>query len=186
MKKYKSNYLFTLMFQLYNMYLSFLPGICLMWIALNPNEIEGLIYIFPMYLVLTLFFLIFGNVIHFLISLFTKHKVYIDEESITIQGKKIVTQSMKFKDVKNVVFDHGTIGKVSSTPCSITLFDHYYYSNSLVIENPSFFMICELQKRCKNAKFKFNNYKWYIIWCCISTAASIAFCLFIHLAPTYS
>ena len=28
--------------------------------------------------------------------------MYIDEESITIQGKKIVTQSMKIEDVKNV------------------------------------------------------------------------------------
>jgi hypothetical protein len=168
------------------MYLSLLPGIFIMITFLTPEEPGAGMIVFPIWFFVVLFFFVLGNVIHFLISLFTKHKVYIDEESITIQGKKIVTQSMKFKDVKNVVFDHGTIGKVSSTPCSITLFDHYYYSNSLVIENPSFFMICELQKRCKNAKFKFNNYKWYIIWCCISTAASIAFCLFIHLAPTYS
>jgi regulatory protein YycH of two-component signal transduction system YycFG len=124
--------------------------------------------------------------IHFLISLFTKHKVYIDEESITIQGKKIVTQSIKIEDVCHVIFDQGTITRYGGgTPCSITLFDSDY-NKSVIIENPSFFMICELQKRCKNAKFKFNNYKWYIIGCCISTAASIAFCLFIHLAPTYS
>ena len=178
MKKYKSNYVFTIMFQLYNMYLSFLPGILIIMIWLNPNEPAAGMYIFPVYLFITLFFLVLGNVLHFLISLFTKHKVYIDEDSVTIQGKRIVTQSMKFKDVKNVIFDHGSIGKVSSTPCSITLFDSYYYSNSLIIENPSFFMICELQKKCKNAKFKFNNYKWYIIWCCISTAGSIALCLF--------
>lgn len=185
MKKYKSNYLFTIMFQWYNKYLSFLPGIFIMIAFLTPEEPGAGMAIFPIHFFITLFFLVLGNVIHFLISLFTKHKVYIDEDSITLQGKKIVTQSMNFKDVKNVVFDHGSIGRFSLTPCSITLFDSDY-NKSVIIENPSFFMICELQKRCKNAKFKFNNYKSYIIWCCIPTAASIAFCLFIHLAPTYS
>ena len=46
--------------------------------------------IFPMYLVLTLFFFVLGNVIHFLISLFTKHKVYIDEEVVTLYDDVII------------------------------------------------------------------------------------------------
>lgn len=175
MKQYKSNYLFTLMFQLSNMWLMFFPGIFIM-LLLRPNGLEEVLGIFPLYLISILFFIIFGNAIHFLICLFTKHNVYIDEETITVKGRKRLTQSMELKDVKHVVFDHGVIVRTGGKPCSIALFDDSY-SNYVNIENPSFLMICELKKRLKNVKFKFNNYKWYIIWCCSITAISIILCL---------
>ena len=38
MKKYKSNYMFTIMFQICNMFLITFPGVFLMWLILNPNE----------------------------------------------------------------------------------------------------------------------------------------------------
>ena len=178
MKKYKSNYLFTVMFQLCSLFISFFPGIFLMWLLINPSEGEGVLYIFPLYIVLILFFTVLGNAIHFIISLFTKYTVYIDEKTITVQGKRILTQSMKLEDVKYIVFDHGRMAKYGGgSPCSITLFDASY-SKSLTINNPSFLLICELQKRLKHATFKFSNYKWYIIFGCSFAAFSILICLF--------
>ena len=60
MKKYKFNYLFTVMFQLCSLLISFFPGIFLMFLLINPNEGnpnegDGVLYIFPVYIVLILF-----------------------------------------------------------------------------------------------------------------------------------
>jgi hypothetical protein len=149
-----------------------------MWLLINPNEGEGVLYIFPLYIVLILFFTVLGNAIHLFISIFTAFHVYIDEKNITIQGKRILTKSMSLEDVNYVVFDQGAITKYGSgSPCSITLFDASY-NKSLTINNPSFLLICELQKRLKHATFKFNNYKWYIIFGCGFAALSILICLF--------
>ena len=108
MKKYKFNYLFTVMFQLCSLFISFFPGIFLMLLLLNLN---GVLYIFPLYIVLILFFTVLGNAIHLLISIFTDFHVYIDEKNITIQGKRILTQSMTLEDVSYIVFDQGIITK---------------------------------------------------------------------------
>lgn len=176
MKKYKANYMFTLMFRMCTMLLTLCPGIIIMWLLLNPQDAIEALYIFPGYGCLVLFFTVLGNVIHFLISLFTKHTVYIDEKSITLQGKRILTQCMSLEDVKYVIFDHGEIRKYGGgTPCSITLYD-IDYDKCLTITNPSFLLICELQKRLKHAAFKFNNYKWYIIFACGFTVFDILIC----------
>ena len=169
MKKYKFNYLFTPMFQFCSFMISLFPGIFLMFLLINPNEGnpnegDGVLYIFPVYIVLILFFTVLGNAIHLLISIFTDYHVYIDEKNITLQGKRILTQSMSLEDVNYIVFDHGTVTKYAGgSPCSITLFDASY-SKSLIINYPSFLLICQLQKRLKHATFKFNNYKFYIIF----------------------
>lgn len=179
MKKYKSNYMFTIMFQICSFLLSLFPGIFIMWLVTNPDDAMGVLYIFPSYIVLILFFTVLGNVIHFIISLFTEHKVYIDEKTITLKGKKILTESMKTEDVGLIVFDHGMITKYGGNiPCSITLINHDD-TESLNINNPSFFMILKIKNQCKKAKFKFNNWKWYIIWCMIFTAFNTVLSLFI-------
>lgn len=171
MKKYKPNYMVTIMFQLCNMFIAMFPGIAIMWIILNPKDIKGVLYIFPTYLVIVLFFIIFGNIIHLIISLFKKHRVFIDNEFLTVKGKKELTQKIKLCDVKNITLDHGVISKVGGgTAFSINLFNDDY-SKSVNISNPSFFMVIEIIKKCKNAKVKFNNWKWYII-------SSISFALF--------
>ena len=178
MKKYKANYMFTIMFQLCSSLTSFFPGICIMWLVLNPNDATGAWYIFPVYIGLILFFTVFGNTIHFTISLFTKHTVFIDEKTITVQGKKVPSQCVPIENVKHVVFDQGTISKHGgNTPCSITLFD-INYDKILTITNPSFLLICKLQKRLKHATFRFNNYKWYIIFGCGFAVFAILICQF--------
>ena len=178
MKKYKSNYMFTIMFQICSLLLSLFPGIFITWLVTNPDDAMGVLYIFPSYIVLILFFTVLGNVIHFIISLFTKHTVYIDEKTITLKGKKILTESMKTEDIGLIVFDHGMITKYGrNIPCSITLINHDD-TESLNINNPSFFMILKIKKQCKKAKFKFNNWKWYIVWCSIFTVFSAILCFF--------
>ena len=131
-----------------------------------------------MYIALILFFTVLGNAFHFLISLFTKHTVYIDQNAITVQGKRILTQCMPLEDINYVIFDEGVITKHGGgASCSITLYDANY-KNSLTIKNPSFLLICTLQKRLKHATFRFNNYKEYIISGCGFAVLSILICCF--------
>ena len=178
MKRYKSNYLFTPMFQLCNLFLSTFPGAFLMWLFLNPNEAKEVLYIFPMYIIIILFFTLLGNIIHFLISIFTKHKVFIEGDTITLKGKNIETQSMKLSDVKFVTFDQGTITKYGGgTPCSIGLYSSDY-SQAVEISNPSFFMIIEINKRCRTAKFEFENRKYYIVGSILFAVFAIFLCIF--------
>ena len=177
MQRYKFNYVFTFTFQMYNFLVSLFPGLFILLIS--TDGVAGIVNIFLMYLVLLLFAIVFGNTIHFLICLFTEHKVYIDEKTITLEGKKILTESMKTEDVGLIVFDHGMITKYGrNIPCSITLINHDD-TESLNINNPSFFMILKIKKQCEKAKFKFNNWKWYIIWCMIFTAFNAILSLFI-------
>lgn len=80
-------------------------------------------------------------------------------------------------DIKHMTIDQGTITKHGGgTAFSIILFNDNY-SDSLQINNPSFFMILCLIKNCKNAKVKFNNYKWYIVSCILFTVFSIVLCI---------
>ena len=175
MKKYKPNYMFTVMFQLCNLFLSFLPGF---FIIVLRFETKSAIYTPILGIMIVMLFMVIGNVPHFIVSLFTKHQVYIDEYSITVKGKKICTQYMNFEDVRFVIFDQGAISKYGNgKPCSICLFNSDC-SKNLLVRNPSFFLMVEINKRCKNAKFKFNNYKWYIIWCVLFTAFSTFLVLF--------
>ena len=163
MKKYKSNYVFTFVFFFFNLSLSFFPGIFLMWIITNPDEMGSALYIFPLYGVLLVFFLIVGNAIHFLISIFTKYVVFIEDNILTVKGKKTLTKRINLSEVRAIKFSQGTVSKYSKgTPCSISLYTGFH-SNSICIENPSFFLICSVIRRCKNAKFSFNNWKYYII-----------------------
>ncbi|MBR6768989.1 MAG: hypothetical protein IKM34_05835 [Clostridia bacterium] len=172
MKKYKSNHMFTVMFQICNEFLAVIPGIIIAWVWFRPDEAKQAVYImFPSCILLILFFVILGNVIHFLISLFTKYKVYLDKDAITVTG----TGSMKLDDIRFIIFDQGQLPTFGSRDCSIQLFNADD-SESLEIQNPSFLMIRSLCKRCKKAKFKFKNYKFYIIICGCSTVFSIVLC----------
>jgi len=165
--------MFTVMFRICNNFLAVIPGIIIAWVGLNLDEAKHAIYIlFPSCVFLILFFAILGNIIHFLISLFTKYKVYLDKDAITVTG----TGSMKLDDIRFIIFDQGDEMTYGSN-CSVQLFNADD-SESLEIQNPSFFMILSLCKRCKNAKFKFKNYKYYIIICGCSIVFSIVLCLF--------
>lgn len=176
MKKYKANYMVTIMFRICNMILITFPGAFLMWLILNPNEKEGVLYIFPTYGVILFFCIIFGNIIHFIVSLFTKHKVFIDKTKVELKGKKLLTKAINIEEVKYILIDQGTITKYGGgSAFSVTLFN-IDYTKLLQIDNPSFFMILCLIKNCKNAKVKFNNYKWYIIFCILFTIFSVILC----------
>ena len=175
MKQYKSNYVFTYIFQQYNFLLTLLPGL---FIILISTDVESTFNIFHIYILFLLVAIVLGNIIHFLICLFTEHKVYIDEELITVKVGENLTQSIKFEDVSLVLFDHGMLLRSGIVPCSITLFTEDCDKN-LNVNHPSFFLILEINKRCKKAKFKFNNYKWYIIWCCVFTVGSIVLSLLV-------
>lgn len=175
MKKYKSNYVFTTMFQLCNIFLSGFPGIFIVALCFEP---QAAIYTPLFGCGIVCFFVVIGNILHFIISVFTKPIVYIDEHTISVKSKNAFTQCMAFEDVAYVEFDEGVISKFSNDhPASIRLFNKDY-SQSLIIGNPSFFMIVEINKRCRKANFKFKNYKWHIVLCSLFTAFIIFWAFF--------
>ena len=178
MKKYKSNYMFTLMFYLCNMLLAFLPGLIIIGLFLEPVKPIGIEVVAFLRVLFIVFCTLVGNVLHFIISMFTKHHIFVDKNKLTLQDKKILAQSVMLDDVKFVVFDHGEVSRAKYTPCSINL----YVNNrkqGISIKNPSFLLICYLNRRCKNAKFRFNNYKWYIIWSIVVIILSIFLCIIV-------
>ena len=157
------------MFNLCNIFLSCVPMIVIMILSLN---IESAKYI-PLYVLFMIgFCIILGNMVHFIICIFSKHTVFIEGTTLTHKSKRILTQSIDLDEVSFVIFDQGTIGKVSSTACSLTLYNNDY-TKRVHIKNPSFFLIVEINKRCKNAKFKFNNYKHWIIMASICTVIGL-------------
>lgn len=172
MKKYKPNYLVTPMFQICNVFIGMGPGITIMWVMINPEKINDALYLFPVYFFIILFIIIFGNIIHLIISIFKKHRVFIDNEFLIVKGKKELTQKIKLCEVKNIIIDHGAISKVGGKPFSINLFNDDY-RQCVNISNPSFFMVVEILKKCKYSKVKFNNWKWYIISCLLFTSFCI-------------
>ena len=44
MKKYKSNHMVTIMFQLCNMFLITFPGVFIMWLLFNQDDQQGVLY----------------------------------------------------------------------------------------------------------------------------------------------
>ena len=176
MKRYKSNYLFTVAFQICNGLLATMPGVIIMGLILGERGV--LLHAIPTYAVVIFVFAILANIIHLIICLFTKHTVFIDNDTISVKERKKLSQSMKLDDVKYVVFDQGAFSKSgSTTPASITLYNEGCKSN-VQINDPSFFMICYLQRSLKNASYEFRNYKWYISMACIFAA----FLIFLSLA----
>ena len=177
-KRYKANYLFTIMFQLTNILITTIPCTFIIFIFGNPNNILDSLEIFPTYGVMVFVIIIFSNILHFIISIFTKHNVDIDNEKITHYGKKIITKSVRLEEVFTIRFYQGEVSKTgNNTPCSIDLFDELG-NNILAIDNPSFLMIICLIKRCKNAKFKFMNYRMYIILTLVSIVLGFLLALF--------
>ena len=75
MKQYKSNYLFTVTFQICNGFLATIPGVIIMGLILG--EIDVLLHAIPAYAVVIFVFVILANIIHLIICLFTKHTVFI-------------------------------------------------------------------------------------------------------------
>lgn len=180
MKKYKPNFLVTIMFEMCSLLLTTMPGTAIMFILLNPKDIKRVLYIFPAYLAIILYFIVLGNIIHFIISLFKNHRVFIDDEFLTVKVEKELTQKIKLCEVKNITLDRGLISKVGGgRPFSINLFSDDC-TQSVNIFNPSFFMVIEVIRKCKSAKIKFNGWKLYII----ITISFILFCLLLGIFGT--
>ena len=160
MKKYKDNYMFSGLFVMSNLLISITPSLLVLSFIFNDNSMKwyAIFFLITMFI---MFFVIFGNIINLFISLFTKHTVFIEDDMLIVKKRKKLTQRIKLTDVKHVIFDHGSMGKVSLDPCSLTLHNHNF-KETVIIERPSFLLCCYINKVCKGAKFKFNNYKFYI------------------------
>ena len=110
MKKYKDNYMFTFCFIMCNFLILTIPGLLIVVVFLN----DGSIRLYEMFLLIALFimlFVVFGNVINLLISLFTKHTVFIEDDMLIVRKIKKSTQKIKITDIKHIIFDHGAIGR---------------------------------------------------------------------------
>lgn len=172
MRRFKPNFMFTPIFQIFNTLMISIPGVFLLWIITNPQEPLGALYVFPTYAIIGALLIAVGNLIHFITMIFTKPRVIIDGESIRYSGKRILARTVALCDIKTILFDQGSASRYSPTPCSLNLLDSLG-DNIMAIDNPSFFMILHLRRKCPSASFRFNNYKWYVIFCIIFTVAAI-------------
>ena len=164
MKKYKHNYMISPMVNLTNLLLMVFPGIFIFILMVDPEKI---VQSTGFLLMVVLFDVVF-MIIHLIVSIFTKHMVFIDDNSITINHKKQASHSIKIDDVCTICFKLG--GRHS--PCELTLHKtNEKPTESVIIANPSLFMFLEIKKRCKNATFKLKNWKFYIFLLCLSIVA---------------
>ena len=164
MKKYKHNYMISPMVNLTNVLLMVFPGIFIYILIVDPKKIVQS----TGFLLMLIYFDVVFTIIHLIVSIFTKHMVFIDDKSITINHKKQPPQSIKIDDVCMICFELG--GKYS--PCKLTLHKaNEKPTESVIIKNPSLFMFLEIKKRCKNATFKFKNWKFSIFLLCFSIVA---------------
>jgi hypothetical protein len=165
MKKYKLNYVFTVMFHFCNWFLALIPGSAIIWGVPWRREANSIPEVVIFELVLILFLIVLGNVIHFFISLSKEHTVFIDEATVTVKEKDGTEQFIKLDSVKQIGLNCGLVSKHGETEaCSISL-NGSEQGESMEIKNPSFFLICTLLRRCKNYKLKLEGVKAYLLIC---------------------
>ena len=151
MRKYKHNYIFSVAFKTCTYTLNISPMFLIAAIGKSWEEfLEGIFFC----VCIVLFFTIFGTLLHCVISIFTKHAVFIDDKTITLKDKSGAEQSINIDDVRYIVFDDG--GRWGTSLISIINSDG---SQKLHINDPSFLMIVEVLKRCKKAKFSDEDFK---------------------------
>ena len=92
MKKYKSNHMVTIMFQLCNMFLITFPGVFIMWLLFNQDDQQGVLYIFPTYGLLILFFIVLGNRFFY----FSKKNAISPVKILFINVQQIIWIKMKY------------------------------------------------------------------------------------------
>ena len=176
MKKYKNNFVFSPIFQLCNFLLAASAGFIVPILWLRPKEWY---WLFVAWAVIILLFVVVGNVIHYLLSVSSPYTSFVDDNALTVKyNENDKGKVINFSDVKFVTFDCGAIPLRGSPgrACSIILSKEKGKS-SLTINNPSFLLITQIIKRCKLARFRFNNYKWYLFWCGFSVVCSVIVCL---------
>ena len=177
MKSYKPNYLSTITVFISCTFLACIPFIFVMILFIEKDLKEALLII-PLFIIMILIFVILFNIIHFIISIFTKKRVFIDDTEIKVSGKKILTQSILIDEVRYITIDLGIVTKYNGgTPASINLFNEDY-TKYVNIDNPSFLMMINVLRRCKEAKISFKNNEMFGILSLIATLIVLLLGLF--------
>lgn len=162
-KSFKSNHVLTTCLGITNLFL------CLSLTLVAPLSIfmggffPTILYLLGFDLFFIVIVLFFGNIAHFITCIFKKPVVFLDDEKI-IYCNTTPETVVYYDRICKILIDEGVVCRrlAYCEPASITLLDSS--DNSLLfIENPSFFMVLNLKKRCTHARFKKTLNKYSLI-----------------------
>ena len=176
MKKYKRsatmNFFFGMTEMMYLLFWGFIP------LSIMFSKIERLVSLGLLVACFALvgFYAILCIAIELIASIFIKRHVLIEDDYITWRRKKIRSDS-----VNRIIFDIGTIGKMSQREASLTLID--FEGKITMIERPPYLLLFNITKICKNATFELENWKKKIlIYPIFAFLGGVAVCVIILLS----
>ena len=155
MKRYKHTYCTSLLYILATFFITFLPGMITLDIALSIlgyTKMGTLIKVaFFIILILSVTGVLFAILVTALVNCFKDASVYLDESTIEYKDTKLNLDGIKsitlcLPEVKS---------RFEISPQELSL----YISNKehMVIRRPSVALVAHLKKRCKNAKFEIDE-----------------------------
>ena len=91
--------------------------------------------------------ILFCNLIHLIISFFTKPQIMIDGDGVSYQNEKV-----RFDEVEHIRFELGHLRKYTGgDPCALLLWKDLNGEAAMEIKRPSFIATCMILKRCPHA-----------------------------------
>ncbi|MBE6609867.1 MAG: hypothetical protein E7634_04290 [Ruminococcaceae bacterium] len=112
-------------------------------------------------------FILFFSILNTITLPFTKHNAFIEDGIISTKHSTV-----KCREVTQIAYDSGEYSKYgSSSPACLDL----YIESELVlsVNHPSLTLIITLLFRCRGAKFRYTQYKRFLILIAVFVALSI-------------
>lgn len=149
MKQFKHNYTSTYLLQVLCLVLFIPPmvvAICGVAGAHASHPLGELLSVgLPITAIGILALILLCELIHLIISIFTKPQIMIDRDGVSYQNEKV-----RFDEVEHIRFELGHLRKYTGgEPCTLSLIKNGEAVMS--IEYPSFIATCMILKRCPHA-----------------------------------
>lgn len=163
-KSFKSNHVLTTCLGITNLFLSVFLALVVPLSIYMGGIFPTVLYFLGLDLFFIVIVLFFGNIAHFITCIFKKPVVFLDDEKIIYCNNTTPETAVYYDRICKILIDEGVVCRRLAyyEPASITLLDSN--DNSLMfIENPSFFMVLNLKKRCTHARFKKTVNKYRLI-----------------------
>ena len=153
----RNNYFIQLCIFLTMLMYALALGMVIMFMIVEVNySIIDILKIALAFIIVPLVFFVFFSIINYPISLLIKSKLYLYENEFVFKN-----QHYDYNDIVEVELDLGTVNRTSNHPTQLILYRKK--EEGIVIKNPSLSMIYNVYKKCKNAKFRIENWKIIIL-----------------------
>lgn len=157
--KFKPNYIskFILVFSM--AMASVIPMVAIMFVFLDSSRLIELfdVSILSLPWVFAVICFAFSMVINFIINLFFKKSVVIDEKSMEYQNNRY-----DLNNVTKLYYDVGNLSGINSIPSRLVI--TMKNGKEAIVNHPSWRLVLVLRKRCINSTFKTNVVKKFLIY----------------------